>query len=47
MNYFDDVYKALIGKAPNPVPPEDGVKIIRILEAVLQSAAEGKVIKLN
>ena len=46
MNYFDDVYKTLTGQAPNPVPGEDGVKIIRILEAALQSAAEKKIIDL-
>lgn len=44
MGYYDDVYKALTGKASNPVPAEDGVKTIRIIEAALQSAKEGKVV---
>jgi len=44
MGYYDDVYKALTGVARNPVPAEDGVKTIRIIEAALQSSAEGKVV---
>ena len=46
MNYFDDVYKALNKQAPNPVPGEDGVKIMRILEATFLSNAEKKIISL-
>ena len=44
MGYFDDVYKALTGQGPNPVPVEDGVKTIRIIEAALKSSAERKAI---
>ena len=47
MGYYDDVYKALTGVARNPVPAEDGVKTIRIIEAALQSSAEGKVVYFN
>jgi len=46
IGYYDDVYKFLLGKAPNPVPPEDGIKTIRIIEAALESAALGKMIAL-
>ena len=46
MGYYDDVCKFLNGKAPNPVPAEDGIKTIRIIEAALESAAQGKVISL-
>ncbi len=46
MGLFDDLHKFLTGKGPNPVPPEDGIKTIRIIEAALQSAEEGKVIKM-
>src|SRR5436190_3328760 len=46
MGYYDDVHKFLTGKAPNPVPPEDGIKTIRIIEAALESSAQGKVIPL-
>jgi predicted dehydrogenase len=47
MGYYDDVYKALTGQAPNPVPPADGIKTIKIIEAALQSATEKKVIELK
>lgn len=47
MGYYDDVYKALTGVARNPVPAEDGVKTIRIIEAALQSSAEGEVVYFN
>jgi scyllo-inositol 2-dehydrogenase (NADP+) len=47
MGYYDDVYKALTGDAPNPVPAEDGIKTIRIITAALQSAREGRVIYFN
>ncbi|HET9823951.1 MAG TPA: Gfo/Idh/MocA family oxidoreductase, partial [Chitinophagaceae bacterium] len=46
MGYYDDVYKALTGKASNPVPAEDGIKTIRIIEAALQSSAERRIIEL-
>jgi predicted dehydrogenase len=47
MGYYDDVYKALTGKASNPVPAEDGIKTIKIIEAALQSAEGGKVVYFN
>ncbi len=40
MDYFDDVYKALTGQAPNPVPGEDGIKIMKIIELALKSNKE-------
>jgi len=46
MGYFDDVYKSLTQKAPNPVPGEDGVKVIKIIEAAIKSSAEKKTINL-
>ena len=47
MNYFDDVYKAIVHDAPNPVPGQDGIKIIRIIESAKESAMEGKIIRLR
>jgi len=44
MGYFDDLYKALTGQGPNPVPAEDGIKTIKIIEAALQSANERRII---
>jgi len=46
MGYYDDIYKSLTGQAPNPVPPEDGIKTIRIIEAAFQSSNEGRVVYL-
>jgi predicted dehydrogenase len=47
MGYFDDLYKALTGQAKNPVPAEDGVKTIRIIEAAFQSVKEKRVINFQ
>jgi predicted dehydrogenase len=47
MGYFDDLYKALTGQAKNPVPAEDGIKTIRIIEAALESSSERKLISLK
>ena len=47
MNYYDDVHRALTGQAPNPVPAEDGIKTIKIIEAALQSSAQSKTINLQ
>lgn len=44
MGYYDDVYKALTGQGPNPVPAADGIKNMRIIEAALQSVAEKRII---
>lgn len=44
MGYYDDVYKALTGQGPNPVPAADGIKNMRIIEAALLSVKEKKVI---
>lgn len=45
MQYFDEVFEAIHHGTPNPVPGEDGVQIIRIIEAAKQSAAGGIVIR--
>jgi len=47
MGYYDDVYKALTGQGPNPVPAADGIKNMRIIEAALESMKERKVVKFN
>ena len=46
MGYYDDVYKALTGQGPNPVPPADGIRNMRIIEAALESSATKKVVLL-
>lgn len=46
MGYYDDVYKALTGQGPNPVPAADGIRNMRILDAALQSAEKRQVVIL-
>jgi scyllo-inositol 2-dehydrogenase (NADP+) len=46
MGYYDDVYKALTGQAANPVPPADGIRNMRIIEAALESVKEGRIVSL-
>lgn len=47
MGYYDDVYKALTGQGPNPVPASDGILNTRIIEAALESSTSGKVVTFN
>jgi predicted dehydrogenase len=47
MGIFEDLYQFLTGKAANPVPPEDGLKTVKIIEAGFQSAREGKIVHLS
>ncbi len=46
MGFFDDLYSSLHDGASNPVPPTDGLKTIRVIEAALESASKGCVVKL-
>jgi len=46
MGYYDDVYKALTGAGPNPVPAADGIRNMKIIDAALESVREGKVVSL-
>jgi scyllo-inositol 2-dehydrogenase (NADP+) len=45
MGYYDDVYKALTGQGPNPVPAADGIKNMRIIEAALESVRTKKIVE--
>ncbi|MBC7946969.1 MAG: Gfo/Idh/MocA family oxidoreductase [Chitinophagaceae bacterium] len=46
MGFYDDLHKFLDGKGPNPVPAEDGVKTVRIIEGALESSSAGKLVKM-
>ena len=46
MGYYDDVYRALTGQGPNPVPAADGIRNMRIIEAALESVAQKKIVSL-
>ena len=39
--YYVALREALLGRAPNPVPPEQGATVMTIIEAALRSEAEG------
>ena len=47
MGYYDDVYKALTGQGANPVPAEDAIKNMIIIEAALESASGKKIVNLK
>jgi scyllo-inositol 2-dehydrogenase (NADP+) len=47
MGYYDDLYKALTGQGPNPVPATDGIRNMRIIEAALESMREGRIVIFN
>ncbi len=46
MHFYDDVYTALTGVKPNPVPAADAIKSMRIIDAALESDRTGKRIVL-
>lgn len=47
MEYYDGVYRSFISDAPLPVTAEDGVRVMRIIEAAFKSHREKKVIELT
>jgi predicted dehydrogenase len=40
--YYVALREALLGRAPNPVPPEQGATVMAIIEAALRSDEEGR-----
>jgi scyllo-inositol 2-dehydrogenase (NADP+) len=44
MGYYDDLLKALHGKAANPVPAADAVKTMKIIDAAFESAKQKKMV---
>ena len=47
MGYYNDIHHALLNNGPNPVPATDSIKGIRIIQAAMESSAEGKRINLK
>lgn len=45
MDYYQAIYAALAEGKPNPVTPEQGLSVIRVIEAGFKSSEEGRVIK--
>lgn len=46
MNYYEDVYLALMNRRPNPVPATDAIMTMKIIDAALLSSREQRVIQL-
>jgi predicted dehydrogenase len=46
-DYYDGIYHAIRNNAEVPVTGEDGMKVIRIIEAALKSNREKKVVDLK
>ncbi len=44
--YYQGIRDALLGRAPNPVPPPQAVAVMAVLEAAVESSAEGKAVAL-
>lgn len=42
MGYYEDVYRALTGQAPNPVPAADAIKSMTLIELAMESSRQGK-----
>lgn len=46
MGLFSDLHDFYSGKRSNPIPPEDGIRTIKVIEAAMKSAKEGVVVKV-
>ncbi len=46
MAYYEGMYQAIRNNAAVPVPAEDGMKVIKIIEAAFKSSSEKRVIEL-
>lgn len=46
-DYYDGVYKALTGSGPMPVTADDGINVMRIIDAALMASRERKAIPLS
>jgi predicted dehydrogenase len=47
MGYYDGIYETIRNKKPVPVAAEDGLNVIKIIKAAMQSSGEKKVITLG
>ena len=43
--FYAAVRDAVVAGAPNPVPPEDGIAVMRVIEAGLQSAPASSTVR--
>jgi predicted dehydrogenase len=47
MEFYDGMYEAIRNGAPVPVTPQDGIDILRVIEAAYTSNQEKKVVPLG
>jgi predicted dehydrogenase len=47
MDYYQGVYEAIANNAPNPVAPEDAIRVVEVIEAAFESSETGKVVHLS
>mgnify|MGYP000311211115 CR=1 FL=1 len=45
-DYFDGVYQSIVNGKPEPVTAQDGVNVMRIIDAAIQSNTQKKVVNL-
>lgn len=45
--FYVELCSAIAGKAPNPVPPEHAVRVMRVLEAAMEAASEQRTVRLT
>ncbi|MEA5515817.1 Gfo/Idh/MocA family oxidoreductase [Nodularia sp. UHCC 0506] len=46
LKYYDELYKSIVDGQPIPVTAEDGINVMQIIEAAIQSSNEQKVIAI-
>lgn len=46
-DYYDEVYNAFMENKPMPVTADDGINVMRIIDAAIQSSQQKKVVELN
>jgi predicted dehydrogenase len=47
MDYYDGIYEAIRNSAPVPVTAEDGLNVIRIIDAAFKSNDEKRVLEMK
>lgn len=47
MDYYQEIYDAIAKGAANPIPPQDGLNVVRIIEAAFESSKTGKVVAVK
>ena len=45
-NFYDELARAIETKTSGPVPAQQGVEVLKVLDAVVKSAAEGRSIRI-